>query len=168
MDPHLQIASFALHGALLAAAAKKSSSPASSLIIIVVLFAAAYFLLIRPQRNRARRAQQTQQTIEIGDEVMLTSGIIGRVRWLEGDRARIEISDGVEVEVLRAAIARQVPATVPEDETTSSEPPLVDGSHPDEAPSAEGWDHTSAESNGAGAGGAELGGRDDGDVKEGS
>ncbi len=114
MSPHVLAASFLLHAGILAAKASttKSSSSSLSFVIIIVLFAGAYFLLIRPQRQRARRTQQNQQAVQIGEQVMLTSGIIGRVTWLEGDRARIEIAPNTEVEVLRAAIGRTIPAPV--------------------------------------------------------
>lgn len=120
MSPHIVLASLVLHAALLAAKTKAKGSP-FSLILIVLVIAAFYFLILRPGRQRSRRQQQTQQAVEIGDEVMLTSGIIGRIAWLEGDRARLVIADGVEIEVLRAAIARPVPATVPTEDTVGEE-----------------------------------------------
>jgi hypothetical protein len=42
----------------------------------------------------------------IGDEVMLTSGIIGRVTTIDGDRATIEIAPEIEVEVVVRAIGQ--------------------------------------------------------------
>lgn len=121
MSPHLVLASLVLHVALLAAKTKKTTGSSFTLILIVLVIAAFYFLILRPGRQRARRQQQTQKSVEIGDEVMLTSGIIGRVAWLEGDRARLEIANGVEIEVLRAAIARPVPASVPSEEPEGEE-----------------------------------------------
>ncbi len=113
--PHTYIALAAQHLLLAATTAKKPATNASSTIIFVVIIAAiAYFLLIRPQRRRAQRAQQVQASIEIGDEVMLTSGIIGRVTWLEGDRARVEIAPNTEVEVVKQALGRKVTPPVPE------------------------------------------------------
>ncbi len=116
---HLSTASLWLHGAVLAAASKttkSTGSSATSILFLVVIVAAGYFLLVRPQRQRARKTQQTQQSIEIGDEVMLTSGIIGRVTWLEGDRARIQIAPNTEIEVLKAAIGRRTPPAVSDED----------------------------------------------------
>lgn len=117
MSPLLSSVTLALHSFVLAATSttkKTSSSGATLLIYLAFILLIGYFLLIRPQRQRARRTQQTQQEIGVGDEVMLTSGIIGRVQGFEGDRARIEISDGIEIEVLRRAIAQRL--------TTADEP----------------------------------------------
>lgn len=132
MSPHFHIPTGALqHAALLAATKSTTTKPttgsSSSLIFfVIIIIALVYFLLIRPQRTRARRAQQVQGSMEIGDEVMLTSGIIGRITWLEGDRARIEISPGTEIEVVKQALGRKVTApvsdadiAVPADEDTT-------------------------------------------------
>jgi preprotein translocase subunit YajC len=117
MSLHHATASLMVHVGLLAAtSSKKPTTNGSYLFLIIIVVAAAYFLLIRPQRQRARRAQQGQQAVQIGDQVMLTSGIIGRVTWLEGDRARVEIAPHTEIEVLRAAIGRTIQSPVSDEE----------------------------------------------------
>ena len=156
MSPHFVVATVALHVVLLAKSTKPKSNPAGDLIFFAVILGAVYLFFLRPNQARKRRVQQTQQAIEIGDEVMLTSGIIGRVRWLEADRARLEIAPGVEVEVLRAAIARQIPATVPEESEDGAD------SHSGDAPEVPSVD---------GGGWGEdwkVDGNKDGDVKEGT
>jgi len=93
--------------ALLAAAAKKSSS-SFTLIFIVLLFVVGYMFLIRPQRQRRQRQLQVSRQIEVGDKVLLSSGIIGRVDGFVGDHARIEVAPGVIIEVVRGAVSRRV------------------------------------------------------------
>jgi preprotein translocase subunit YajC len=114
------LASITFHGLGLAAAKPKTSSSATSILILVVIVGIGYFLLIRPQRQRARKAQQQNQNVGVGDEVMLSSGIFGRVTGIEGDRASVEIAPDIEIEVVMRAIAQRVaPADV------ASEPELV-------------------------------------------
>lgn len=115
MTPIFSSAGLALQGLVLAVTTKKtSSSNYSTLIFLVFIVAIGYFLLIRPQRNRARKAQQQQQEIGIGDDVMLSSGIIGRVVDMEGDRATVEIADGVEIEVVKRALAQRLTPSEPQ------------------------------------------------------
>ena len=119
------VASTTFHGLGLVAASKpKSNSATTSILFLVVIVAIGYFLLIRPQRQRARKAQQQKQNVGVGDEVMLSSGIFGRVTGIEGDRASVEIAPDIEIEVVMRAIAQQVaPADgVPEPETVSPDP----------------------------------------------
>ena len=64
--------------------------------------------LIRPRNQRRQRQQQVSKQIAVGDTVMLTSGIIGRVEGFVGDRAKIEIAPGMTIEVVRQAVAQRV------------------------------------------------------------
>lgn len=92
-------------------AADDSSSGTAGLIqlaIFLLIPVAMYFLLIRPQRRRQREQVALQQAIEIGDEVMTTSGLYGFVTGFEGDIAWLEIDDNVQVRIARQAIQRKV------------------------------------------------------------
>ena len=92
------------------------SNPAPLLFLLVVA-GAFWLLMIRPQQRRARSMQALQTSLSVGDEVMTTSGIFGEVRALEEETVHLAIADGVEIRVVRAAIARVVtPAAGPPDE----------------------------------------------------
>ena len=97
-----------LSGALLAATAKKSSSSSFTLIFFVLLFGVGYFFLIRPQRQRRQKQMQVGKQISVGDKVILSSGIIGRVEGFVGDRARVEIAPGMVIEVVRQAVSQRI------------------------------------------------------------
>lgn len=75
------------------------------LVGLALLF---WLVLIRPQARRRRELVHMQSTLEVGDAVMLTSGVYGTVRSLEGDVAGVEIADGVTIKVARGAIGEVV------------------------------------------------------------
>jgi preprotein translocase subunit YajC len=101
----------------LVVAATKSGSSSNTLILFVVLFGAMYFLWLRPQRKKMQQRQIDQvRSIDVGDEVVTQSGIIGTVVGLDADRAEIQISTGVIITVVRAAIGRRIDPVVPEAE----------------------------------------------------
>jgi preprotein translocase subunit YajC len=79
-----------------------------SLLFLPLIFVAMYFLMIRPQRKRQRATAELQSTIEVGDEVMTTSGVYGFVTGFDGDIAWLEVDDNVQIRVARAAIQRRV------------------------------------------------------------
>jgi len=65
-----------------------------------------------------------QSTLEVGDEVVLTSGIYGTVRSLDEAMAQVEIADGVTIRVARGAVGQlvgEVDAPTPPDEPEVSE-----------------------------------------------
>jgi preprotein translocase subunit YajC len=108
--------------ALLAAAKKSGSS--FTLIFIVLLFVVGYMFLIRPQRQRRQRQLQVSKQIEVGDKVLLSSGIIGRVDGFVGDHARIEVAPGVIIEVVRGAVSQRVDEAVDPGDGQGSDRPL--------------------------------------------
>jgi preprotein translocase subunit YajC len=86
----------------------------ASIIFFALIFVAMYFLLLRPQRRRMKEAQLLQKSIEVGDEVLLTSGIIGFIDAIDGDVLWISIADDVTIRCTRGSIARKIdPAVEP-------------------------------------------------------
>ena len=75
------------------------------LLAIAVLF---WALMIRPAQRRQRELRQMQSSLEVGDEVMLSSGMYGVLRSLEDERISVEVAPGVVVEVVRGAVGSKV------------------------------------------------------------
>jgi preprotein translocase subunit YajC len=80
-------------------------TPVLFLVGIALLF---WLVLIRPQARRQRELAHMQSTLEVGDEVMLTSGIHGTVRGLDEAVAQVEIAEGVTIRVARGAVGQVV------------------------------------------------------------
>lgn len=77
-------------------------------ILLLIPFA-MYFFMIRPQRRRVREQQELQRSIQIGDDVVTTSGIFGKVTGEDGDaRFWLEIDEDVQVRISRAAVQGKV------------------------------------------------------------
>ena len=69
---------------------------------LIVLF---YFLLIRPQQRRVKQHQQMVSGIKRGDQVVLNSGVVGKVTKVEDAEATIEIATGVNVKVVKSMVS---------------------------------------------------------------
>ena len=86
----------------------------SNIIFIVLMIVVMYFFMIRPQRRRMREQQELQRSIEVGDEVVTTSGVYGTVTGEDGpNRFWLEIDDDVQIRIARAAVQGKV---VPDDD----------------------------------------------------
>src|SRR4051794_19405637 len=96
-----------MHVLSIVAANSGGGSSIVSFLFLPLLLVAAYFLMIRPQRRRQRATQDLQRSIEVGDEVMTTSGVYGFVTGFDGDIAWLEVDDNVQLRVARAAIQRR-------------------------------------------------------------
>jgi preprotein translocase subunit YajC len=76
------------------------------LLILLLIPFAMYFFMIRPQRRRMREQQELQRSIQVGDEVITTSGVYGVITGEDGDsRFWLEIDDDVQIRIARAAIS---------------------------------------------------------------
>lgn len=95
-----------------------ANSPWTTVFFIALMVAAFYFLIIRPQRKRQQALQQTMSALEPGTRVMLTGGMFGTVVSVGPRQAVLEISPGVELTVLKQAIARVATAA---DEDTEAD-----------------------------------------------
>jgi preprotein translocase subunit YajC len=80
----------------------------AELIPFVLLLGLMWFLLIRPQQARLRQQRELISSIEVGDVVLTAGGMIGTVRVLTDDELRLEVSPGVELRVVRAAVTRRL------------------------------------------------------------
>ena len=84
-------------------------------ILLLIPFA-MYFFLIRPQRRRMREQQELQRSIQVGDEVITTSGIYGTITGEDGEnRFWLEIDDDVQIRIARAAVQGKASADDPDD-----------------------------------------------------
>jgi preprotein translocase subunit YajC len=97
-------------------------SPYVILLGIALLF---WLAMIRPQQRRQRALGRMQHELAVGDEVMLTSGIIGVVRSLDEETVDLEVSGGVTLRVVRAAVG-QVRTPVSRDDNTELSADPVD------------------------------------------
>ena len=79
--------------------------PFLPLVGIALLF---WLLFVRPAQRKQRAMGSMQRALTVGDEVMLTSGIFGTVTALHDDSFSIDVSDGVTLRVLRAAVGNVV------------------------------------------------------------
>jgi len=80
-----------------------------SLVMVVVIFVLFYFMLIRPQNKRAKEHRELIGKIKIGDEIILASGLLGKVAQVDDLYIKVSVAEGVEVNVQRNAVSAVLP-----------------------------------------------------------
>jgi preprotein translocase subunit YajC len=80
------------------------------LVLKLVVF---YFLLIRPQQQARKRHMDMVANLKKGDVVVTSGGLIGKVKSLQEDEVRVELSPNVDVRVVRSTIAEVRSKTEP-------------------------------------------------------
>lgn len=94
-------------------------------LLFIVLIAVMWAALIIPQQRKMRRQRELVESLEVGDDVMLSSGIYGTITGEDDDDLFLTITEGVEIRIARGAVSGKVEF---EDDTdgTSADPAAAD------------------------------------------
>jgi preprotein translocase subunit YajC len=79
------------------------------LLPLILIFVVFYFLLIRPQAKRAKEHKSMVAALGVGDEVVTSGGILGRITETGDQFLTVEIADGVRVKVQRHTVSSVLP-----------------------------------------------------------
>ncbi len=71
--------------------------------LILVVF---YFLLIRPQQKKAKETQEMLDNLKMGDPIVTTGGIYGRIMKLAEKEVVVEVAPKVQIRLQRTAVAQ--------------------------------------------------------------
>jgi preprotein translocase subunit YajC len=92
------------------------------LLMMFGLLGLMMYFMTRRQRRAQEQQQALQNSLEVGDRVMTTSGLYGTVTDAEdGATITVEIAPGVETEWIRAAVREKVGPPVEETDDTDDD-----------------------------------------------
>lgn len=93
---------------LLNAGVGTSGSLISMLAIYAIIIGLMWFFLIRPQKKQQKQVEEMQNSIKIGDSILLNSGMYGKVLDIIGDTLIVEfgLNKSVRIPVLKSTVAR--------------------------------------------------------------
>ena len=89
-------------------AAQQANPMFSSIAMFGGLFLLMYFILIRPQKKRQKEHQALIGNLGKGDEIVLTSGLLGKITKLDDDYVTVD-SGSVEQRYQRVAVHAVLP-----------------------------------------------------------
>ena len=79
-----------------------------AVIPLLLMFGVVYFLIIRPQQQEKATHDELISSLTKGNQVVLASGIHGRVVSVDDETMKLEVSDKTRITVEKAAVARRV------------------------------------------------------------
>ena len=80
-----------------------SNSGIGQFIPLILIFVIFYFFLIRPQQKKVKDHKLMVENLKKGDKIITSGGIVATVeRVMENDRAEIEITDNVKVQIVKS------------------------------------------------------------------
>lgn len=79
------------------------------IVFLVAILAFMYFLVWRPQQKKAKDHRALVAAVAVDDEVLLSSGIVGKVTAVYEQYLSVSVQEGVNVTVQRAAVGVVLP-----------------------------------------------------------
>jgi preprotein translocase subunit YajC len=103
--------SFFISDAIADAGAGAAQSPdaLTSLILPIGLVVLFYFFLIRPQSKRQKEHKQLVNDLQKGEEVLTSSGILGKITNVNDDFITLEIAKDVSLTMQKSAVQTIMP-----------------------------------------------------------
>jgi preprotein translocase subunit YajC len=89
--------------------AQTQGSSTSFIIMMALMFAAFYFLLIRPQQKKQKAHTALVSGLQVGDEILTSGGILGKVSAVSDHYAVVTISDNTDIKIQKASVSMVVP-----------------------------------------------------------
>lgn len=84
------------------------SQVVSVIILVVITIAVFQLMILRPQRRRTQAQQSLIASLQVGDEIMTSSGIYGVVNSIDDTVVHVEIAPKTTIKIARGAVARRV------------------------------------------------------------
>lgn len=100
---------FIAHAHAQAASQSSQGGEMFQIFFLVGLFVLFYFIAIRPQRKRQKEHTNMVSALNKGDEVVTTSGILGKIVKLEDNFVVLRVAENVELKFQRSHINAVLP-----------------------------------------------------------
>lgn len=81
-----------------------SSILGSPFTMIILAFAIMYFFMIRPQRKRQREIENFRNSLQIGQEVVTSGGLYGKIKQVDDNIVSVEVAHNVVIRVDKSAV----------------------------------------------------------------
>lgn len=91
---------------ILLMAGGKDQNPLMSLLPLLLIVVVFYFFMIRPQMKKQKEMKNFRQSLKVGDKIITSGGIYGKIAEMRENAVIMEIEDKVRMKVDIASIFR--------------------------------------------------------------
>ena len=74
----------------------------------ILMLGVLYFLMLRPQKKKEQERQKMLTALSHGDEVVTSSGILGKITGIADKVVTLEIADNVRIKVLKSQVGQVI------------------------------------------------------------
>ena len=80
-----------------------------TLLLLIGFMVLIYFLMIRPENKRRKSHQDMLSSIEVGDEIVTSGGIMGKVTKVSEQFLEVSVANNVKLKVQNTAVSNILP-----------------------------------------------------------
>jgi len=92
-----------------------------SLWPLLLMFVVIFFFFIRPQAKKQKEQVKFLEALDKGEEVVTTSGMIGRINKIDGSIVTLAIAEKTFVRITKGSISKEMTEAYRKSETSSTE-----------------------------------------------
>jgi len=81
-----------------------NSNSTMSILMMVAIIAIFYLFMIRPQQKKQKEIKKMREAMKVGDKVVTSGGIYGKIKEVSDTVFTIEIAENVRVKVDKASV----------------------------------------------------------------
>ena len=91
---------------MLMAGGAQDGNPLMSLLPLLLIVVVFYFFMIRPQMKKQKEMKNFRQSLKVGDKIITSGGIYGKIAELKDTTIIMEVEDKVRMKVDIASVFR--------------------------------------------------------------
>ncbi len=86
----------------------QAAGQGTNLIFFLAMIGIFVFMIILPQRKRSREQKSFMEALEKGQEVVTSSGILGKINKMDGQIITLEVDTKTYLRVTKNAISKEL------------------------------------------------------------
>jgi preprotein translocase subunit YajC len=75
-----------------------------SIFLMIGIFVVFYLFMIRPQMKRQKEIKKFREALQVGDKVISSGGIYGKIKEINNDHVMLEIANNVVVKIDKGSV----------------------------------------------------------------
>lgn len=83
-------------------------SAAGMIVWLIILVAFIYFAMFRPNKKKMEEYKSMLDDLKVGNKIICAGGIYGVIKSISEKSLKVEIADGVVIEIPKSAVANKV------------------------------------------------------------
>lgn len=79
-----------------------------SFLPLIIIMALLWLVLLRPQQRKMKVRREMLSKLEVGDEILTSSGVYCRIASFDEQTVFVDVADNVRIKITRDSVAERI------------------------------------------------------------